>query len=437
MGKTYLNIKTKFQCKNGNAVWFSPQNGDSKVKINGLEVLTNDCKLGIVGGVRPGQCQLMIDPSTGSPFPCSSPMLSGKWNNKSQVKVSGKEILKSDCSISCPVGGNITPFKPTTISLNVDDNTHNHNVDIMINNSASRQTSNTIGDQQNNCKIGDNSDITNLDDKKTNSESEKKQISNEKEQISDYEYVLCDYQNCDRSQICEYLKASHILKETNESINASELKANMGKDAFDLYAGECSAIATSLYGSYMYSIAHHHLIPVNQCFKSFPEIVKLANYYNYNINKAENGIALPTMNVGYDKQTFDLRKEVAFNAMSKQGKQWHKGGHKYSCCISSNIDSILPKPFYNYKTAVEEKILIPYSNKLRDECKCRAANYEQQSKEFESNMDNICAKIARYLRRFEDEPQKSYPYYISKMAFYFAFNDELNIYEDELFGKDD
>ena len=33
MGKAYLNKNVKFQCQNGNAVWFNAQNGAVKVKI--------------------------------------------------------------------------------------------------------------------------------------------------------------------------------------------------------------------------------------------------------------------------------------------------------------------------------------------------------------------------------------------------------------------
>ena len=184
----------------------------------------------------------------------------------------------------------------------------------------------------------------------------------------------------------------------------------------------------------MYGVAHHHIIPANQCFKMFPEIVKLANFYKYSINKAENGICLPTMNWGYDKQPFDLRKEISFYAMKNLGKQWHKGGHKYSCKISVELDSILQKPFLHYKNAIDIELSF-FNMKLNEELRCRTENYEQQAEEFAKIMDHICEKVAKKLRRFEDNPQKSYPYYVSKLAFYFAFQEILIGYEDELFGE--
>ncbi len=432
MGNKYLNKNTRFQCQNGNAIWFSPKSGDMKVKINGAETLVDNCSLSLIGGQRPGQCNIVPDPSTGAPGICTAAIVSGSWNNHTNMKVGGKGVLTSGCSISCPVGGSIIPFKPTTIALNVDDEAKVQGTDITevrtdINNGLGNKS-----EQADESVIGDETDNSINQECPSNIENQ----DEKKDDILNVEYALCDYKNCDNAKNCEYLKASHTLKETNESKNAYELKINMGKDTFDLYAGDCSAIATSLFGNYMYSIAHHHIIPANQCFKPFAEIVKLANYYGYNINKAENGISLPTMNLGYDKQPFELRKKIAFNAMETLGRQWHKGGHKYSCNISAEIDNVLPRPFKHYKDAVDAE-LTSFDLKLNEEVRCRACNYEQQAAEFSKTMDHICERLAKKLRRFEDDPRKSYPCFISKLAFYFAYHEELNGYEEELFGKDE
>lgn len=424
MASTYLNKNVKFQCQFGNAVWFKAQNGDTKVKIREADVLMDDCKLSLIGGPRPGQCNLFIDPSTGAPGACAAVSLSGLWNNNSRVKIGEHNILSSACSISCLRNGTIKPFKPTLISINVNDDARAEGVSITLesdsqsiennNQQAMKQKIDPDGSQ--NCETNQN-------------------IVNDKSEETNMEYALCDYKSCNMAKECQYLHTSNAVKETIESKNAAELKKNMGRDAFDLYAGDCSIIAASLYGSSMYSIAHHHIIPVNQCFKKFPEIVKMANFYGYNINKAENGISLPTMNTGYDKQPFDLRKKIAFHAMKNLGKQWHKGGHQYSCKISSEIDNVLLKPFLNYEDAVDRELTslrIKYNNEIR----CRVENYKQQAEEFTKIMDYICGKVAGKLRRFEDEPRKSDPFFISKIAFFYTYYDELAGYENELFGRE-
>lgn len=432
MGKKYLNKNAKFQCGDGNAVWFNPQSGDFKVKINGAEALLDDCHICLIGGVRPGQCNLLPDPSTGAPGPCTAAMVSGLWNNKVRLKVGGKGVLSSGCSISCPIGGTIKPFKPTIMALNVDDETKAQTVSIAQH--GSNDSENGINDVESMNDSNVDTENEAIEEQETGDKQEGEE--KEKDTVREVEYALCGYKNCSKAKECKYLKAAHTLKETTESKNAAELKINMGKNTFDLYAGDCAVIATASYGSYLYSIAHHHIIPANQCFGAFAEIVKLANYYNYNINKAENGISLPTMKIGYDKHPFEERKKISFNAMEVLGRQWHKGGHEYPCKIGAEIDSVLPKPFKHYKDAVDSE-LISFSIKLNDEMKCRAENYDQQAADFTRTMDHICERVAKKLRRFEDNPQEAYPCYISKLAFYFAYQEELNGYEEELFGKDE
>lgn len=442
VGNKYLNKNVRFKCQSGNAVWFKPQNGAMKVKVNGNEVLLENCKLSLIGGPHPGQCQFSPNPTTGvPPGPCVATIVSGMWNNTSKnVTVGGSKVLLDNCSVKCPMAANveIKPFKPTIKALSTYNGAkvENVNIEIAKDDNEKSSSANSSELKYNNVSGKESSivgDSPTLMEKNQNSKDKNKDKENSSDEIK---YVLCDYKNCNKAKECQYLKTSYTLKETNESKNAEELKTNMGKDTFDLYAGECGKIVASSYGSYMYSIAHHHIIPVNQCFKSFAEIVKLANYYNYNINKAENGISLPTMNLGYDKESFEIKKEIAFNAMKKSGRQWHKGGHRYSCRINADLDSILQRPFYHYKDAVDKE-LSSFSIKLTDEMKCRCENYDQQAEAFTKIMDHICAKIAKKLRRFEDDAKKSYPYYVSKLAFYYSAQEELHGYEKALFGEDE
>lgn len=309
MANKYLNKNVRFKCQNGNAVWFKPENGDTKVKIKNIEVLLDDCKLNIIGGAKLGQCNLNIDPSTGIPMQCSADPVIGIWNNTSRLTVGSKSVLTSRCSINCPLFGSIKPFKPTMITIDVGDDTKIQSMDVSLDNSSDTYNDNYEKKENNN---QNKSNAKKIDDGVIEKNIESK---------------LCDYENCTRRAECEFLKTLSTIKETNESKNANELKGNMLKYGIDKYIEEDIAIAPSFYKynsnapssdqdnkninasspvQYkMYSIAHHHIVPVNQCFKTFEEIVKLANYYNYNINRAENGICLPTMNEGYDKNIFN------------------------------------------------------------------------------------------------------------------------------------
>ena len=129
MAKKYLNKNVMFLCGKGIGVFFSPQNGSSNVKINGADALLNDCRL---KKMTPGLCSGLENPPGPSPFlPCPMPVISGSWKNKVTLKNGIRDVLSSDCSITCPIKkGKITPFFPTTLMLNVDDNARAQSVKI-------------------------------------------------------------------------------------------------------------------------------------------------------------------------------------------------------------------------------------------------------------------------------------------------------------------
>ena len=409
-----------------------------KTSINGVGILLDDCSLKLIGTPRPGQCNLLPDPSTGAPSPCGALTIMGSgWINTTNVRVSVKKALYNGCLIRCQRQGIIPPFKPTFKFINVNDEVKNINVDIITFHNNQDHLVNF------NVSIIDTSDENESLDgaieysvKMENTSVQEAVNFEEKEK-----YAVCNYRNCKQASQCQYMQTSHKPRETNESKNANILKENLGRESFDLYAKECGEIATTLLGSETYSIAHHHIIPVNQCFKQYPEIVKLANYFNYDINNALNGICLPTMNQGYDKQPLDLRLEIAFLAMEKLGKQWHKGGHSYRLDsiekISKEVDNLLIlksiKSYKSYKASVDE-YLEQFRNKIVSEGKCFAKNYDVEAKLFCDTMNHICLKIANKLRKFETDPKESHSFFVSKIAFYYAYYDVLKDYQDIIFG---
>ena len=51
--------------------------------------------------------------------------------------------------------------------------------------------------------------------------------------------------------------------------------------------------------------------------------------------------------------------------------------------------------------------------------------------------DEECKKIEKELRVFKDDAKKSAPFYVSTLAFYYAFYEELSEHEETLLGKDE
>lgn len=395
--------------------------------------MADDCGLGLIGPPHPGQCNLMPDPLTGAPSPCIAASIPGMgWNNPSGLTVSGRKALGSSCWISCPRQGVVKPFKPTYMSINVNDNVPDINICILSETGtpADPQGESWPGESVHEKENGISSDTCFNSDV----QQREKEADEGSQGSRTAEYALCNYKACKDADSCQYLNASHVPEETNESKNAKTLMENMGREGFDLYAKDCSLIAATLYGKETYSIAHHHIIPVNQCFKQFPELVKLANYYGYDINNALNGICLPTKNQGYDGKALEVQLKIAFLAMEKLGKQWHKGHHKYR--LEKEIDALFinSKPIKDYKAAVDE-YLRQLRDKLSGEGRCRAKNYQEQAEEFTASMNHICRKIADKLRKFETQPKKSHSFFVSKTALYYAYYDVLKDYQDILFPQ--
>lgn len=423
MGNLYLNKNVKFKCQDGNRVWFKAQNKDSKIKvnINGAEALVDNCSLSLIGAPHPGQCNLFFDPATEQPSPCIAISIPGMgWNNSTNVSVSGKRLLGSSCSIKCLRQGSIKPFEPTYRPVNVDDNV------------SDTAISNT--------KAGISEDST-ADTEGENDKQKCEQGKNSEEKAAErVPYALCDYENCSNAAECEYLKASFEIKEIDGSKNVGMLKENMENGNPDFYKEECRVITSTLFDGKTYTVAHHHIIPAKECFRQYPEIVMLANYYNYDINNALNGICLPTMKKGYGGQERDQKLEIAFEAMRKLGKQWHMGPHTNSKRaseiekISKEIDDcfINSKPIKDYKSSVNE-YLDQFRNKLEAESKCRKKHFDIESKDFCDAMNHICRKIENKLRKFESDPQKSHSFFVSNMALYYAYYDVLKPYQNDLF----
>ena len=434
-----MNKNVRFKCESGNAVWFKPVNGEFRVTIKGVEVLLDDCALTLVGAPRPGQCVLMTNPSTGIP-PCAAAVIpGGNWVESTTVHISGKRPLSSRSYVPCPIcaASAIKPFKPTLKIINVDSDIDNISVNISAAKSDVKPSGTDEKRQNAETSTSDSSvlvqDVSIAETDLTPEGSQKEIADKEKKDCTN---ALCSWEECDRAAECAYLKTSHEPPEADESKNAAILKANMAGDTFDSYVKICRTIETlSFEGNKLYSTAHHHLIPVNQCFRAHPKIVKLANYYGYDINSALNGVCLPMMTEGYQRQSAADKRRIAFKAMEALALQWHVGPHQYSLpkAVAEQFRKTGKRGIRNYKDTVDD-MLIQFESTLR-KTGCRLSTYSEEAETFRSSMDHISKKILKKVLAFSGNPQNPFCIYVSKMAFYFAFYDELREYEDILFRE--
>lgn len=450
-----MNNNVRFKCPCGNAVFFKPMDGNPNVTASGANILLDDCGLTLIGAPHPGQCPLTINPATGTPPGlCENPQISGSWNTGAagHVTVSGKHPLNSRSFIQCSRQSIIRPFAPTYQSITVDNNVATISVRCGVSNADADGTprKDTGGTCRNGTAPGRSDNVMQRESGGAMQEPEKLQsmVPGEKDapqegvETCSEQYTLCGMDQGDACKDCAYRKTTHKLKEENEGRNAGELKKNMMAIPFlERYIMEFGAIETLIFESekpdpngpdFTYSAAHHHLIPVNQCFKGHESLVKLANYYGYDINSAVNGICLPSAADGYQKQSIERQREIAFRAMKELKLQWHVGPHQTSIPEAAAVR--LARPFRSYKTEVDA-ILDQFINKNFRKTGCRAQSFERKAEKFRCDMDAVCERIRARLMKFSVNPRDHACIYVSKMSFYYAFYNELREYQDILFKK--
>ena len=445
MRNKYLNKNTQFICQAGINVRFISRNCVSDVRVAGEGILTDKCILQLVGSPQPGQCPFTPDPAKNGapPGPCVSVVIGGGgWNNSSSLKIAGQSALKSSCSLNCSQGGVIKPFSPTFANLTVGDNADIVQIELSAKGGALQKKSVTenSGGSAGIDKTDSSPGIRTAENRNVGKEVYRTEHNEAASNVSESrsqndKYALCNSDKCDMAESCPYLKTSCEPAETNESKNAGILQKNMGVHS------DCGKIESCYWKGFPCSVQYHHIIPVNQCFKTFPSLVRLANFYGYDINNKMNGICLPGMSKGYDGKPESEKLEIAFYVMEHLKMQWHKGPHFYSDPfeelkgVSQKADRIFKNErdhFKTYEKSVNE-ILQKYQNVLFSRKICRVKNYDLQKKKFCADMDHICKKIELKIREFERDPKKCTGFYVSKKALYYAYYDVLKDYSDEIF----
>lgn len=191
--------------------------------------------------------------------------------------------------------------------------------------------------------------------------------------------------------------------------------------------------------------ATHHIISGNQAFALHPMVVRMAHHAGYDINCARNCIRLLTNEKSYGSKPLSMRasrfrsdegdmtqtiKMVSAREAMRRGKlQWHVGGHRYMGTLlrKNNVKTIRSRIEFYTKKKVKEK-LRDYATLLEEDLGRIETEISKDllrrrlcPAEFVEQMDMLCAKIRGSLAAFSDGYHKSYPWYVSREAFCFAF----------------
>lgn len=445
----YLTENAMFSCSMTPAVVIKCKEGSNKkVKYKGTVLLTRNAKISSKAGI----CPILTAQAQGAPQPCRCSL--SAWTNFSlNTKAQGTAFLTENSRNTCIYGvgsvisvkfsGMLKPFKvekgskPSIGSVNW----LKPFIETMQKNSAPMPKSGKSADINKGAVFGGSSSSMNIADTNINEgnvQNRSKVKSGAEVQSKARANLLCNMDKGEKCKTCRYPSASTQVD--NDSIKLRRNYENQpaeGKDDYDRYYEDVFSNFTERY----WTDAAHHIISGNQVFKKCQEIVRLANFYNeeclsgntqfkgYDINSVRNCIMLISKDVEYSKKAgSSIKKNIsAYDAMSTTGIQWHLGGHSYT--FSKEEIPILhqrirlftkkeARELQNYAELVEaelNKIQISLSrNKV-----CRAT--PRQNAAFVTRMNNLSARIKKYLGAFRIKPHRSYPYYVSLEAFRYTF----------------
>lgn len=409
MGKTVLNTGCQFQCTGNPGILLKAEEGQNQIAKDGSQkILTNQAKCKVM---MPGMC--LLRPAGTTFLPCQV-AISGWLGSESKVKVNGNDILTEKSFSVCNFGGRITPIASAP---------------------GKAQMEAVAGITEMERRSGG---------KKAEQISQAKEHKGQEEVPGDREaksdgYTMCQYESCGEREGCAYFQAAISVE--NSSLKLSEnFKQERITEWEQYYQKHLQKLEESTEGSWR--IAAHHLISGNQVFMMqdaqgillYGILVKLANYFAYDINNALNCIMLPTNESNFGEKESIVKLAGAYEVMWLMGRQWHVGGHQYSLSKETLLNMSnyyekhpdqYPAPgntefFQNYRMAMKEemdKLLLKYARS-----QCWAKNKEKKRQKFIADLNSLSRKVEGYLLKFEKDPRSSFPFFVSRVAVEYAYN---------------
>lgn len=261
---------------------------------------------------------------------------------------------------------------------------------------------------------------------------------------------------------CGFRCAPCQLLYENDSVS---LKKNLRNKHYSLYE-----LVENISNIQHFSIAHHHLIPGNECYGKmdgdhhrYELLLKLGYFFNYDINIGENGILLPspknTSGAGETNSPEDTKAEQYYNLMEKDlhnnnllmnfsrtersfvGSQLHCGPHTYEQPLK-NLRKEHPEA---HKIRSYEAIVIAELDLLGNfymdmyEDTCFMEDYEKSKKEFFNRITSISNRLKERINQFSSY-NKTLGYlnkrvYVSFPALLYNMNISLTEYQEKYLNK--
>ena len=411
----FLTENAKFICSASGMVTCK-ENGNSQGLYQGTKILTDTAR----EKSRSGVC--LLQPLPGGGFkPCNCSITG--WNGtNSKANAQGNSTLLQSSTANCAIGGVLSVVNSGVGGQVVKGSSSTGAtlagltaVALGAFKQASQQETSTRGTS---VEVKPQK-LSRPSDKAVPTKAEsKKPVPNK---------LFCNMDQGEKCKTCPYPHASTEVNNDSLILRSNFLKKTEAeKDKYDRHYEAVLGDREKRY----WTDAAHHIISGNQVFKKAQEIVRLANFYGYDINNAGNCIMLVSKDKEYSHKNADpVAKNVsAYDAMNVTGLQWHLGGHEYTFnadeipIIKQQIRIRTKKEaeeLKNYTTLVGEELQQLQASMLRHKT-CRAT--EQQKQAFLQRLQNISAKVKKYLGDFQEKPHHSYPFYVSREAYRYTFD---------------
>lgn len=431
----YLTENAEFICSAGGMIKCR-EAGNNKVRFSGSKLLTTSAILASCKGI----CAIKTAAAQGTPQTCQC-MLTAWSGGFSPGKIAtGVPLLTNTATNICSIGGVVRPVLSGVLGKVANGSSASAMAmpaatvlkDDAQKTGGSPAKHHTGGEAKEKF-VKDSSCVTIKQE--VIEDSQQASAGAADMQVAD---LLCPYHDCEKCRDCAYprtgIKVDNDGGKLFQNYKAWSENQLEHQDATDRHYYKMWAE----YGDSMWSYQSHHVICGNQVFAKYSRVVKLALFCGYDINNALNCIRLVSSSNDYG-QCPGGKSASAYDAMSLAKIQWHLGGHSYNFS-QKEIDLIRKRvklytkheadELYKDKGAISRGGIKTYQDLLEVEMQklesslsrkivCR--NTAMQKNAFIKRMNNISKKIKDKLGAFCEKPHHSFPYYVSKIAFLYAF----------------
>ena len=364
MGDKYLNENCRFMCDYaiGTNLFKATAGISSKVKLCDKPILTNETML--VPELDIGIfCTKQPNPQGSPPyFPCKIKGLGVNWKKCSKNKCDGRNLLTERSKAVCNgFFGELTVKLPVNINCAQDitavrvlSPTSNHQKQKEIEHRYKAGEA-----DQNDQKKKEMVEDTSKKAETVNSIIMKCPYSPEKEKCRACGYALTKTDRVESAFIEGSSKSPSMILRDNYEKNYEQVKIKRKHlKNFETYMSELALFDHNKAGNQ----AHHIISAKDVLMKPQVEFVlKLVNYYGWDVNNAFNCILLAGNKEqgNFKGRVEDKKTEEKYQVMNSVKRQWHGGGHTFSVHNSEEFEG-------DYATVVTDKLMEVMNGRRRN-----------------------------------------------------------------------